>query len=76
MRTEDAPQTSHTGSRDPLKQQGGSQLLWIFPSRCHQALTYMLSLDHWGFLTITLGSLPYNIRHLEVTVVVTVVLYK
>lgn len=40
----------------------------VFPSRCHKVIARVT--DSWGFLFITVGPLPYNIKYLELTVVI------
>lgn len=39
----------------------------VFLCHCHRVLAHGRMCDCWGFLCIGVGSLPYNIEHLEVT---------
>lgn len=45
-------------------------VLDVFPSYCGQVLAHGVSSDCWGFLSIIVGSLPYNRNCLEATAVV------
>lgn len=41
----------------------------VFPCHCHQVFAYSAYTDYWGFLSIIVWSLPYNIKPHKVSVV-------